>query len=125
MQGHSEKVGGHHPVMGVDVHLVEPTERLPGPYSREQQEIAEDHQSLDVVIEAPLQDFPQGLTEAVHVRLAVIEEGGEGSFGFETIDFGVLGHLQPVDPVDEFAPSDDLPDESLHGMQGRLAFPEG
>ena len=43
--------------MGVDVHLVEPTQRLLRIDSCQEQEIPQDHQSLDVMIEAPLQDF--------------------------------------------------------------------
>ena len=60
--------------------------------------------------------------ETVQIRPAVVEEGGEGARGFKAVDLLVSRHLQPVDPVHELPPADDLPDESLHGMQWRLGL---
>ena len=93
VEGHAEEIGGHHPVMGVDVHLIEPSESLLRLHTSQQEEIPKDHQSLDVMIESTLQDFAQGLMEAVEICLPIIEEGGEGTLRSKTVDLFVLRHF--------------------------------
>jgi hypothetical protein len=61
-----------------------------------------------------------GLGHAAHVGLAGPVEGGERALRFEIIRFRIGRHAQPVEAAHIFAPADDLADEALDGVQGRI-----
>ncbi len=60
------------------------------------------------------------LVHAVHLRFRVPQKSGRRPSGIQRVHGFVFRHLHPVDPAHVFAPSEDLPDESLHRVEWRL-----
>ena len=122
MQHHAEHVGCHDPIMRIDIHFVEPAQRLGRTHPREEEKIPEHHEPLDVVIIPRIPHLPQALPETIHLRLPRVEKIRQGPLRLQTIDLLVVRHLQPIDAIDEFPPPRDLPDKPLHTGQGRRAL---
>jgi len=69
---------------------------------------------------------PDGMGEAVHLRLAAPVERGEPALLVELVAAGVVGAFEEIDAAHVFPPADDLADEALDGIErGAALFPGG
>lgn len=129
IEDHAKDVGLHDPIVGVDVEFHIPLKNGGRVKSSKEKEIAEHHQSLDVMIVADGHGLLDGLAKAIHFGFARVDPGGEGAFGVEGVEIAVSRHFQPIDAIDEFAPADDLPDKTFNGGErggsGSIGFLSG
>ncbi len=49
-----------------------------------------------------------------HLGVAVPEKFRQIALGFEAIEFGIVGHVDPIDGADILAPSQNLPYKALN-----------
>ena len=77
------------------------------------------------MVEPSAECLAEHLCQAVHPGVAGAEKGGEGTPGGECVDSRIGWHFQPVNPVDELPPSDDLPDESFGCWERNFSLSEG
>ena len=98
---------------------------LSGGHTQQQRKQPGHHQPLDVVGVAVFQGLGDGIAQAGHVGVASPVPAGQFLLGIECVALEVAGHLCPVDAPHEFAPAQDLADETLHAGQRCLALPVG
>ena len=120
-EAHAADVGQLDPLIGIGIDDVEPIVDFAGVKAGKEGEVAEHHEALDVVGVGVFAGFADALREAVHAGGGAPVKRGEGAVGFEEIGGFVVGHFKPVDSADVFAPAEDLPDESLDGVEGGVA----
>ena len=120
MQHHADHIGRHDPIMRIDIHFVEPPQRLGRTHPGKEQKIPQHHEPLDMMIIPRAQHLPQALPEAIHLRLAGVEKSRKRPLRLEAIGLHIIRHLEPIDAIDEFPPPRNLSHESLHPGQGHL-----
>ena len=81
--GHAEDVRFDDPIVGVDVSEPEPVGELTGREASEVSEVGEDHEAIDVVRPALLDDLGNDGIHAVESGLDAPVDGGEGKRGVE------------------------------------------
>ncbi len=119
------RVGQLHPLIGVGVDQEVPLVHLFRRDARQQGEVARHHETLNVVgVGQPL-GFADHLRKAVHPRFAGPVEGGQRPLGLQRVGRRVVRHLQPVDAPDVLPPAQDLTDEALDRVEGRVAVAVG
>ena len=111
--------------MGVDIHFQKPIVRLLWIDPGEEQEISEDHESLDMVVVGSAADFADDAVEAVHRGVARVEKIRQRASGLKGVRCEVVGHFQPIHAIHKFPPADDLPHESFHRRDRSAAVPVG
>lgn len=124
-EDHAKDVGNHDPVVGVEVHLRVPSEDGLGFVAAEKKKVSQNHETLDVVIVSMIDGAMNGLGDAAHVGFSRVGPTGKGASGFEKVHRAHLGHLEPVDSVDKFTPTEDLADKSLDGVKRGFALAVG
>ena len=112
-ENHSQNVRNHDPVVRVEVHFGVPAENGFGFIPTEEEVVTEDHQALNVMVVGVIDRTVNRLGNATHFRFSRIGPLGQGAIRAEEVDLTVFGHFQPVDSVNEFAPAQNLPDETL------------
>ena len=108
---HAQGVGQLDPVEGIHIHRQVPVADLARHDAGQQGEVAGDHQPLDMVGIGMLQSLADGLAHALHLGFAGPVELRQWPLVGKCIALGVLGHVQPVNASDIFAPADQLADE--------------
>ena len=83
MERHAEHIGGHDPFVGVDIHFQKPIVRLLWIDPGKEEEIPEDHESLDVVVVGRVADFADDAAEATHRGVARIEKFRQRACGLQ------------------------------------------
>ena len=71
-EDHTEDVGHHDPVVGIEIHFTVPAENCFGLVSAKEEKIAEDHQSLNMVVVGVIDCAMDGLGYAAHLGFARI-----------------------------------------------------
>ncbi len=92
---------------------------LVGPDAEQQRKQAEHHEALDVVRIGVVDQLPDGVAQAGHLRLAGPHEGRHLQIGIQRVQLRIGRHLAPVDAADELPPTQDLANEALHGIERR------
>ena len=121
MESHAKDIGGHDPLVRVDIHFQKPVMRLLRADPGEEEEISKDHEPLDVVVVGGAFNLLDHAAQAVHVRLSAVEKSGQLARGSESVGLQVVWHFQPIDAVHEFPPADDLPHETFDGGERGVA----
>jgi hypothetical protein len=117
VEDHAQDVGGHDPVVAVDIHFVIPAEHVGRAGFGEEEKISQHHEALDVVGVAGGLELPDGVAHAGHAGVAVVNPARQRALGAEGVGVEVAGHFFPVDAVDKFAPADDLAHEAFHRVE--------
>ena len=120
-EAHTADVGQLDPLIGIGIDDVEPIVDFAGVKAGQKGEVAKHHEALDVVGIGVFAGFTDALREAIHAGGGAPVEWGKGAVSLEEIGGFVFGHFEPVDAADVFAPAQDLPDESLDGVEGGVA----
>lgn len=124
-KNHAKNVGNHDPVIGVEVHLGIPAEDGLGFVATQEKVVSKHHETLDVMIVGVIDGAVNGLGNAAHFSLSGVSPAGKGASSFEKINLAVLRHFEPVDAVDEFAPTKNLADKAFDGIERGFAFAVG
>ena len=119
---HAHGVGHLHPFKGVDVHAQVPAVHGGGVESRQQREVADDHEALDVVgIGTARAIAPPHAAGSACGSCTGPEPLRQRRGVAQGVALVVAGHVGPVDAAHVFAPAQDLADEALHRRQRRGA----
>ena len=116
-EDHAEDVGHHDPVVGIEIHFTVPAKNCLGLVSAKEEKVAEDHQSLNMVVVGVIDCAMDGLGYAAHLGLARIGPPWQRAIGPKEVDLTILRHFQPVDSVNELPPAEDLSNKTLHRVE--------
>nr|GEU28581.1 hypothetical protein [Tanacetum cinerariifolium] len=119
---HAQRVGQLHPFEGVDVHAQVPLVQRLRRQARQQREIPDYHQAVDVVGVRVFQRLADGRGQAAHAGVARPEPVRQRRGVVEGVQFIVARHAVPVDAAHVLAPAQDLPDKAFGCRQRRRAF---
>ena len=112
-EDHPQHIGHHDPVIGIQIHLGVPTKDGLRFITTQEEIVAENHESLDVVIVGSANGSMNGFGDTTHFGFSVVGPSRERSLGIQEVDLPVGRHFEPVDAVDELPPTENLADEAL------------
>jgi len=115
---HAQRIGQLDPFIGIGIDGEIPAVEFGGIDPRQQREIAGDHEPLDVVRIGLIARLAHAGGNAGHIGIGGPVECGERPRGAEPVLIGIAGHEMPVYAAYIFAPSKDLADEALGGVDG-------
>ncbi len=85
--------------------------------SAKKEKVAEDHQSLNMVVVGMIDCAMDGLGYATHLGLPRIGPSWQRAISPKEVDLTILGHFEPVDSVNELPPTEDLSNKTLHRIE--------
>lgn len=117
---HAIDVGDHDPVVGVDVHFHEPLVNVIGISTCEEEVVAQDHESFDVVVVGVTQGFGDHGIKGWDAGGGGVKAGRQGMGEFPKVGGALASADGEVDVTDEFSPADDLADKPFEAVEGDL-----
>ncbi len=119
---HSIDIRHHDPVVSVDKQLHEPPVNIVGINPAEEHEIAQDHESLNVVAIGMIERAVDADINGWNTSRPFIKSLGHFPGEFPEIPGTHFGAVKLIHGPHEFAPADDLTDESLQRIKGNVIF---
>ena len=115
---HTIYIRNHYPVIGIDVEFHEPLVDGIGMNLTEQHEVAEYHETFDVVVVARAKQFPDGEVDGWNAGGSGIEGVGHGMGKAPKVFAALAAAGFLVNELNEFAPAQYLPNDALDAVQG-------
>lgn len=120
---HAVNVGDHDPVVGIDEEFHEPFVNCGGVNAAEEHEVAENHETFDVVAVAVLKNAVDGFVYGVDAGGAIVEGGGHFAGEAPEVAIALGGAVALVHGAHELTPADDLANEAFEGVERDVVLP--
>ena len=113
---HAVNIGNHDPIIGIDKEFHKPAVNFIGVDFAEEHEVAENHEALDVVAVAGLEDGADGIINGFNAGGGGVESVGHGAAKIPKVTGTFFSSFGFVDAADKFSPADELADDAFGGV---------